>query len=171
MRAVRNRRPVRSVADLHRMWLALVDTEGPFLSVPVLRRVYDSGIPTLDHEVAADLKVAKADFEIEWDRHDKGERSDDDFLPARDAWIDLVLRRAFGWADYYTTDPTATVEIASPKDAVAHGLSLATEDRKGQGLLLDMSCAENITITDLARVSEFGLLNRADEVRNYEVGL
>ena len=55
------------------------------------------------------------------------------------------------------------VEIASPKDAVAHGLSLATEDRKGQGLLLDMSCAENITITDLARVSQFGLMNRTDE--------
>ncbi|MDR3496398.1 MAG: sugar ABC transporter ATP-binding protein [Ancalomicrobiaceae bacterium] len=55
------------------------------------------------------------------------------------------------------------VAIASPKDAVAHGLSLATEDRKGQGLLLDMSCAENITITDLLRVSHYGLLQRADE--------
>ena len=39
--------------------------------------------------------------------------------------------------------------IASPRDAVRHGLCLMTEDRKGQGLLLGMSCAENITITDL----------------------
>ena len=37
-----------------------------------------------------------------------------------------------------------------PKDAVRHGLCLMTEDRKGQGLLLGMSCAENITITDLS---------------------
>ncbi|MBR0750986.1 sugar ABC transporter ATP-binding protein [Bradyrhizobium jicamae] len=55
------------------------------------------------------------------------------------------------------------VEIASPKDAVAHGLCLATEDRKGQGLLLEMSCAENMTITDLTRVSRRGLLQRKDE--------
>jgi ribose transport system ATP-binding protein len=55
------------------------------------------------------------------------------------------------------------VDIASPKDAVSHGLCLATEDRKGQGLLLDMSCAENMTITDLTRVSRRGLLRRSSE--------
>jgi ribose transport system ATP-binding protein len=55
------------------------------------------------------------------------------------------------------------VEIASPKDAVSHGLCLATEDRKGQGLLLEMSCAENISITDLAQVSRRGLLRRKSE--------
>jgi ribose transport system ATP-binding protein len=55
------------------------------------------------------------------------------------------------------------VEIASPKDAVSHGLCLATEDRKGQGLLLEMSCAENMTITDLAKVSRRGLLQRKGE--------
>jgi ribose transport system ATP-binding protein len=55
------------------------------------------------------------------------------------------------------------VEITSPKDAVAHGLCLATEDRKGQGLLLDMTCAENITITDLKRITGRGLLKRGEE--------
>lgn len=55
------------------------------------------------------------------------------------------------------------VEIASPKDAVAAGICLMTEDRKQQGLLLDMSCAENITITDLKRLSRRGLLDRATE--------
>src|SRR6185312_11571874 len=50
-----------------------------------------------------------------------------------------------------------------PRDAVAHGLCLATEDRKGQGLLLEMSCAENMTITDLLRVSWHGLLRRSQE--------
>ncbi len=55
------------------------------------------------------------------------------------------------------------VEIASPVDAVRNGLCLMTEDRKGQGLLLGMSCAENITITDLARISRFGVLEREEE--------
>ena len=52
----------------------------------------------------------------------------------------------------------AQVEIRSPRDAVQHGLSLMTEDRKGQGLLLTLPCAENITITDMAKISRGGLL-------------
>ena len=55
------------------------------------------------------------------------------------------------------------VEIQSPRDAVRAGLCLMTEDRKGQGLLLGMSCAENITITDLAKISRHGLLHRDEE--------
>jgi ribose transport system ATP-binding protein len=58
------------------------------------------------------------------------------------------------------------VEISSPRDAVQHGLSLLTEDRKGQGLLLTLPCAENITITDLAKVSRMGLLQRDVERRS-----
>ena len=55
------------------------------------------------------------------------------------------------------------VVIESPRDAVQSGLCLMTEDRKGQGLLLGMSCAENITITDLAKISKYGLLKRDEE--------
>ena len=50
------------------------------------------------------------------------------------------------------------VTIESPRDAVRRGLCLMTEDRKGQGLLLGLSCVENITITDLAKVSRHGVL-------------
>jgi ribose transport system ATP-binding protein len=50
------------------------------------------------------------------------------------------------------------VNIASPRDAVRCGLGLVTEDRKQQGLLLGMSCAQNITITDLSKVSRHGVL-------------
>jgi ribose transport system ATP-binding protein len=55
------------------------------------------------------------------------------------------------------------VEIASPREAVRRGLCLMTEDRKGQGLLLGMSCAENITITDLRKISRHGVLEREAE--------
>jgi ribose transport system ATP-binding protein len=55
------------------------------------------------------------------------------------------------------------VAIETPRDAVRCGLCLMTEDRKGQGLLLGMSCAENITITDLAKISLYGLLERDEE--------
>jgi ribose transport system ATP-binding protein len=55
------------------------------------------------------------------------------------------------------------VDISSPKDAVRHGLCLMTEDRKAQGLLLTMSCAHNITITDLRKISRYGVLERDAE--------
>jgi ribose transport system ATP-binding protein len=56
--------------------------------------------------------------------------------------------------------------IRSPRDAIAHGIYLAPEDRKKSGLLLDMSIAENITLPDLKRFSTAMLVDasREDEV-------
>lgn len=55
------------------------------------------------------------------------------------------------------------IEVSSPRDAIRHGICLLTEDRKDQGLVLDMACDENITITDISRISNFGLLDRTKE--------
>ena len=38
------------------------------------------------------------------------------------------------------------VRIHSPVDAIAHGISLVPEDRKGQGLVLGMNCRDNMTL-------------------------
>ena len=56
-----------------------------------------------------------------------------------------------------------SLEIRSPRDAVKEGICLLTEDRKQQGLILDMNCVENTTITDLKSVSVKGFLNRNAE--------
>ena len=58
------------------------------------------------------------------------------------------------------------VEIKSPKDAVSAGICLATEDRKLQGLMLDMTCAQNSTITDLRKISRNGLILKKVEDSN-----
>jgi ribose transport system ATP-binding protein/rhamnose transport system ATP-binding protein len=42
------------------------------------------------------------------------------------------------------------VEIRSPADAIVHGIGLVPEDRKGQGLLMNLSTAENIPLVALA---------------------
>jgi len=55
------------------------------------------------------------------------------------------------------------VRIAEPSDAVAAGICLLTEDRKTQGLMLDMSVAQNTTITKLEAVTKRGLLQTRDE--------
>lgn len=44
------------------------------------------------------------------------------------------------------------VKISNPSDAIKYGLCLITEDRKRQGLLLPLSVADNITITNLDKV-------------------
>jgi len=74
------RRPP-SAGDLHREWLELVDTDGPFLAVPALTRVYGSGIPQPDADTVAVLKDAKPAFEKAWEAWDR----------ARDAPLDLLL--------------------------------------------------------------------------------
>jgi ribose transport system ATP-binding protein len=55
------------------------------------------------------------------------------------------------------------VDIGSPKDAVGAGICLLTEDRKTQGLMLDMSVAQNTTITRLEAITRRGLLQTGDE--------
>ncbi len=46
----------------------------------------------------------------------------------------------------------------TPRDAVRHGISLATEDRKDQGLVLDLSVAANISLASVGKVSRWGFL-------------
>ncbi|WP_063857112.1 MULTISPECIES: sugar ABC transporter ATP-binding protein [unclassified Kitasatospora] len=55
--------------------------------------------------------------------------------------------------------------LRTPRDAVRHGISLLTEDRKSQGLVLDMPLAANVTLTATHKVSWGGLLRRAEENR------
>lgn len=55
------------------------------------------------------------------------------------------------------------VTITTPADAVRAGICLLTEDRKGQGLMLSMSGAANVSVTDLPAVSRHHLLDRSAE--------
>lgn len=58
--------------------------------------------------------------------------------------------------------------IGSPVEAIARGLVLAPEDRKGEGLVLGMSVAENATLACLPRFERFGFLDEAAERRMAE---
>ncbi len=51
-----------------------------------------------------------------------------------------------------------TVHIRAPRDAVQAGICLLTEDRKSQGLILDMSVAQNTTLTRLEAVTRRALV-------------
>lgn len=101
-----------SASELHRRWLQLVDTDGPFLSVPVLKRVWPQGMPALDADDHAELMAAKPSFEKAWEQwHWHRDEQDPDpkmvatYAAARDPWIALIVRQVVGWEDAYRTDP------------------------------------------------------------------
>ncbi len=53
--------------------------------------------------------------------------------------------------------------IHSARDAVAAGIALVPEDRKTQGLVLELGIADNICLTIKEMLARFGLVNRAAE--------
>lgn len=63
-----------------------------------------------------------------------------------------------------------TVELAgkklrlkSPRDAIRAGICLLTEDRKQQGLMLNLTARENFSISNLSRWSRAGVINQRKE--------
>ncbi|MEE2978251.1 MAG: sugar ABC transporter ATP-binding protein [Pseudomonadota bacterium] len=79
-----------------------------------------------------------------------------------------VLRLIFGAdrADAGTVEagsPLAPVRIRSPGDAVRNGISLLTEDRKDEGLMLSLPIATNIALGNMPVVTKRGWLQPAQE--------
>ncbi|CAB1211085.1 sugar ABC transporter ATP-binding protein [Serratia liquefaciens] len=63
--------------------------------------------------------------------------------------------------------------IHSPRDAIALGIGFLTENRKEQGLFLDLAAHENIVMATLERDGRYGLLNRrkAQRISSDAIGL
>jgi ribose transport system ATP-binding protein len=53
--------------------------------------------------------------------------------------------------------------VTSPRQAIKAGLALVSEDRKAQGLVLNLDVGSNITLARLERFSRFGFLRRERE--------
>lgn len=56
------------------------------------------------------------------------------------------------------------VNIRTPKEALAHGIAFAPEDRKLHGLMIEQGVDTNITITILKKISRNGFVNTKLEV-------
>jgi ABC-type sugar transport system ATPase subunit len=56
-----------------------------------------------------------------------------------------------------------TLDIRSPRDAIAAGIALLTEDRKAQGLVLTQSVNANFALPNLRRFSSLGFLRQRGE--------
>src|ERR1035437_657905 len=75
-----------SIARHHAEWLSLVEVSGPFLSMPVLMRVFPQGLEAHDPETFRLLRMAYGEWE---DNNEAGRRTN----PAiHGNWIKFVLR-------------------------------------------------------------------------------
>lgn len=83
----------RTTAQQHREWLELVDTDGPFLSVPVMTALHPQGMPPLGQARREALRAAQPVFDRAWDAWDRERDSQQvlaDYRRARDAWVATV---------------------------------------------------------------------------------
>ena len=55
-------------------------------------------------------------------------------------------------------------QVKNPRKALDAGISIVTEDRKKFGLVLGMSVLENTTMSNLQKVSKFGVFNKNEEI-------
>lgn len=63
------------------------------------------------------------------------------------------------------------IRIRTPREAVSSGIAFVTEDRKGQGLVLNQSIADNLIMASFRRVAPLGWLNttRVKEVADRNI--
>ena len=141
----------RSTAQQHRAWLGLVDTEGPFLSVPVLTGLYPQGIPGLSRERREVLRAAKPALDRAWDAWDADRDSETalaSYRRARDAWVDTVLTEVLGWGDFWVTAQDRPA-LAETYRAASDGIQAVTVTPTG-ALLRGEEVGALVLVTDPA---------------------
>ena len=141
----------RSTAQQHRTWLGLVDTEGPFLSVPVLTDLYPQGIPGLSRERREMLRAAKPALDRAWDAWDADRDSEAvlaSYRRARDAWVGTVLTEVVGWGGLWTTAQDRPA-LAETYRATSDGIQAVTVTPTG-ALLRGEETGALVLVTDPA---------------------
>jgi hypothetical protein len=130
-----------SAAELHRSWLTLLDTEGPFLAVPPLKRVWPQGMPALAVEAKDALASAHRTFVAAWESYDRNSSTEHalaDYRDARDAWVQVVLRDVAGWAESMSWGEVPGVMASSPGREVTVTAQVAIRDGDTWGSLVHL---------------------------------
>ena len=128
-----------NATDQHRGWLELVDTDGPFLAIPPLKRVWPQGMPALADARKTALMDARKDFEGAWEKLDRepdDDRALDEYRIVRDKWVETVLCDVAGWAESLSWGDVAGVEAHSPNRAVTIRAQAALSGVDGPGAIV-----------------------------------
>ncbi len=121
-----------SIAKHHNEWLSLLDISGPFLSLPVLMRVYPQGLEAHDAEASREARLVHE----EWLDDQQGLRPE---VAMHSLWVRYVLVRVLGFsnetiAEGVAVSPTLRVTFAEHgetllPDLVLHESSDPTKPR------------------------------------------
>ena len=139
--------PVRvaSAADLHRAWLELVDPDGPFLSVPALRRVWPQGMPRLSPDAQGAARGRQTRLREGLGTVGQHQRDDpaalDAYRAARDTWVRrrTARRPALGRPLHHRTHRyrrRRAVSVRSPNHVVTVSPTGALARRRSIGALV-----------------------------------
>jgi len=133
-RTLRNRPPAPDGAQQHRDWLDLVETSGPFLSLPVLRATWPT-LDALDKKTRERLRVAHATWQA-------------DPATGQRTWIRYVLAELLGWGDalHETGLDTLAIEVAEHDTEIRPSFALVEpgEEVKPDSVrLLGLICPPN----------------------------
>ena len=77
-----------------------------------------------------------------------------------------IMKALFGCLPHVTGEVRINgeqVTIKSPRDAMRHGIGFITEDRKTEGLMLEDPISKNISIANLGKISNKGVLSSPKE--------
>ena len=85
----------RSIVDTHTEWLRLIESEGQFLTLPVLRQAFQSGLDSIKPSVRDALRK----------RYPQGSEPSQ---PQWDSWTDWLLRDVLEWGPLFRTGEDAT---------------------------------------------------------------
>jgi hypothetical protein len=120
-----------SVGRHHAEWLSLVETSGPFLSMPVLLRVFPQGLDSRDSQQAARLREAYEDW------LDRGTKQPS----VHRAWIRHVLHELLGYpvgwlAEGQVIPPGIQAVMANVGEVIRPDIVLQRDDAEGKPILL-----------------------------------
>ena len=68
------KRPRTKSASRHADWLSLIEISGPFLTLPVLDRIFPQGLDARDPELRRELRTRFAEWEAEQEKRAAGSR-------------------------------------------------------------------------------------------------
>lgn len=146
----RPRQRPQTASELHRAWLELVETDGPFLAIPPLKRVWPQGMPALTADRLDALRTAKPGFDHAWEALDLDPHDSvlqDKYRSARDEWVQAVLRDVVGWRDALVWGPNCAAGVLahSPDRRVTVAPDAALRGPDGIGaLVLLVDCCDSL---------------------------
>ncbi len=84
---------------VHADWLRLVEPDGPFLTLPVLRRVWPNGLDHLDADARAEVRRRLADLDV-------------DDPASVTGWVEWVLRDLLAYGGRLQSGPQVSATLA-----------------------------------------------------------